>query len=82
LTWKAVGRSCMLFDNIEYFVVSQVTKIIRDKGQVVVLASICCRCCSCLMLMPLFILLCLDGVPPVFYNSLALGIAIAKTWFL
>jgi hypothetical protein len=34
------------------------------------------------MLMPLFILLCLDGVPPVFYNSLALGIAIAKTWFL
>ena len=72
----------MLFDNIEYFVVSQVTKIIRDKGQVVVLASICCRCCSCLMLMPLFILLCLDGVPPVFYNSLAFGIATAKTSFL
>jgi hypothetical protein len=78
----------MLFDNIEYFVVSQITKIIRDKGRVDVLASICCRCCSCLMLfMPdadasFFIRLCLDGVPPMFYNSLALGIATTKTSFL
>jgi hypothetical protein len=31
---------------------------------------------------PFFILLCLDGVPPVFYNSLAFGIATAKTSLL
>jgi hypothetical protein len=73
----------MLFDNIEYFVVSQVTKIIRDKG------AGCCACKYLLQMLfmpdadaPFFILLCLDGVPPVFYNSLALGITTAKTSFL